>query len=145
MKPEKSILYTNKVATHLEYYSELIVDASFCLDKVKWSNYHDSEIGFYIKDQKHKSTIFFGMWFSVWKQFEIPLCIAIYNWDENQTDLYRKVDQLVKAKSDSLLIYKNFDEHSVILIDESYLTHENDDERIADLLLEVADIFGLHY
>jgi hypothetical protein len=139
----KPILYARKPAMELEYYSEIINAVYSDLFPLKWTTNYDYEIGFYERNKKLQTEIFFGIWFATWKQYEIPLCLAVNHWGEHQTQVYQKLEKDIKSKSIEGIIIKYFDDHFVLLLDENYFNHKTDVDRISDLFIALSNLLGL--
>lgn len=147
MKNEKSAptIFDKRIAIVFESFMDKILDVylEFGSKKVKWSNKSHLEIGFYINDKKTYTSIFFGTWYSSWSYFGMPLCIAIsYDGDE-KFEKHFKLDKMVKNKFPSNVLVKEFENHSIILFEESFFNHEDDVNVFVELLNELISFYNI--
>lgn len=148
MKNKKSAptIFDNRTAIGFESFIDKIVDvyAEFGSKKVKWSNRSDLEIGFYIKDKKTKTSIFFGTWYSSWSHFGMPLCIAISYDGVMKYEKYLKLVKSVKNKFPSKVLVKEFENHSILLFEETFFNHVDDVNVFVELLNELISFYNIH-
>lgn len=135
-----SNLYNGKVAKGITMFTELIRAVWERMDKARWSNDSNEEIGFYREDKIIKSSIFFGIWFEAWAHFDIPVCITLYYGGNAARDKYQAIKKILENKKEQGLFFKeDYQGYAVILFEHSYYTFEEqkDEERLLKLIHEL--------
>jgi len=142
MKPK---LYNSDIPRELSVMTELIVDVYNYFDNLSWSNSSFEEIGFYEKDKKTKSQIFFGIWYEAWEHFGCPLCLTVLDKSHAPIEKYVSLQKRINEKQmGGLRVSIDFQGYAIIIFDHDFLNWENDAERIADLFEEISISFGIN-
>jgi hypothetical protein len=105
---EKYSLNEMKAAVEFEVLCELIYDVADEFEGLKWTGRKELiyEIGFYNRDKKTNSSVFFGIWYESWRYNQIPLSIVVDYQGKWPRDKHLEIKKYVESIDDKGLIYK---------------------------------------
>jgi len=64
-----------------------------------------NEIGFYVINKKGIESLWFGLWFSAWKEFGSPLSFGVHkNWEEATVEFKKEYSGQYKEREDYLIV-----------------------------------------
>ncbi|MBU3677187.1 MAG: hypothetical protein FGM54_08435 [Chitinophagaceae bacterium] len=142
---ENSIIFDKRAGIIYSSLAQIVLDVynEFDRKEVKWPNHGHVEIGFYIKDKNSKTSIFFGVWYDVWAQFGTPLCIAIFYDGNMYIEKHLKFIKFIESKLSKSSIVKEYDNHSVLLLEETFFNTENEVHEIYKLLMDLKEFYDI--
>jgi len=141
MDTTQPVSYNGRVAREIKMFVEMIEDVYSAYDDVKWSNKSHYEIGFYYQDKKKKTEYFFGIWYDLWEQYGIPLCITFnYNGKAPQ-QWHDKLKKFITNHYNEGLVIKDYEGYTCILFEYSFFKFDKGDDSssLSDLYLKVTE------
>ena len=148
---EKGLLYDTRVARGLKQMLD-IIDAVFEIckkpasaKKPKFTTKHNIENGFYIKNNQTYSQLFFGIWYSSWEQFEIPISISVNYYGNAPVSKHSQIKAWVEKKEIDGIMFKEFQDHAMLVFQESFFNFDDDAERMYKILNDLNAYLDVEY
>ena len=122
------VSFNYRVPRELKMFVEMIEEIFLEYEDVKWSNNSSTEIGFYCRNKKLQTEYFFGIWYDLWEQFEIPLSITFKYSGVAPLQWHDKVKAYIISKNIKGVRVENFQGYTCILFEYDYFKFDSGDD-----------------
>jgi hypothetical protein len=121
------ISYNGRVAREIKMFVEMIEEV-YSLYEVKWSNNSHVEIGFIYRNKSKRTNYFFGIWYDLWEQYGIPLCITLDYSGKAPNQWHDKVKKFVTENYNEGVLLKDYHGYTCILFEYSFFKFDKGDD-----------------